>query len=181
MGTLASDSAAIAATGGPIENSSPPRACAENNSSSPILMPSVPSTAVPSPTTAFVIGHALGVAVSSAALAPNSGLAPVPTLPLSSETPRIEPSERHAHLDDTAHMFSVYALNDSAGSPSALSTSLRLDLSELMALGHSPTRQRLSDEEVAELPRVRFETPELQRCSICLEAFKHGMLLTTPQ
>merc|ERR1711924_20927 len=93
------------------------------------------------------------------------------------ETPRIEPPERHAHLDDTAHTFSVYALNDSAGSPSVLSNSLRLDISELMALGQSPTRQRLSDDEVAEFPRVRFETPELQKCSICLEAFRHGMLL----
>jgi len=90
----------------------------------------------------------------------------------------VEPGERMTSFDDTARTSSVYALNDSGGSRSAFSDSLQLDFNQLIALGRSPTRQRLSDEEARELPRVRFEAPEMQSCSICLEAFRHGMLLT---
>eukprot|EP00747_Dinoflagellata_sp_TGD_P167743 gnl/TRDRNA2_/TRDRNA2_192760_c0_seq1.p1 gnl/TRDRNA2_/TRDRNA2_192760_c0~~gnl/TRDRNA2_/TRDRNA2_192760_c0_seq1.p1 ORF type:complete len:351 (-),score=40.32 gnl/TRDRNA2_/TRDRNA2_192760_c0_seq1:41-1093(-) len=82
-------------------------------------------------------------------------------------------------LDDTAGTSSVYALNDSSGSHTPLfSDSLQLDFRQLVALGQKPTRQCLSAEEARTLPRVRFDAAEKQRCSICLESFKHGMLLT---
>merc|ERR1719401_1097049 len=52
----------------------------------------------------------------------------------------------------------------------------------LYALGESEDRSsehaQLSSEEARGLPRVRFEAPERLSCSICLEFFRHGMLLT---
>jgi hypothetical protein len=36
----------------------------------------------------------------------------------------------------------------------------------------------LSDEEIRALPKVRFESAEQQHCSICLEAYQEGELLT---
>lgn len=80
-------------------------------------------------------------------------------------------------LDGTTRTSSVYALNDSGGN-TVFSDTLQLDFEQLAALGRAPTRQRLSDDEARALPRVRFEAPELQSCSICLETFRHGMLLT---
>jgi len=38
--------------------------------------------------------------------------------------------------------------------------------------------QRLSDEEIRALPKVRFEQEELHQCSICLENYQQGELLT---
>mmetsp|Transcript_108732 Transcript_108732/g.313960 ORF Transcript_108732/g.313960 Transcript_108732/m.313960 type:complete len:365 (+) Transcript_108732:105-1199(+) len=54
----------------------------------------------------------------------------------------------------------------------------RLDLERLLALSAQAERMRLSSDEARGLPKVRFEAPELQKCSICLEFFGHGMLLT---
>lgn len=84
----------------------------------------------------------------------------------------------NASLGDTARTSSVYALHDSGGSHTVFSDSLQLDFDQLIALGRAPTRHRLSDDEARALPRVRFEARDMQSCSICLEVFRHGMLLT---
>jgi len=91
------------------------------------------------------------------------------------------PSEREHNLDDADFTVSFHALNDSVASPSVLIRSLQLDLSELVTLGQSPTRKHLSDEQVRDLPSVRFDEPDMQSCSVCLEAFRQGMLLTRLQ
>lgn len=39
--------------------------------------------------------------------------------------------------------------------------------------------QRLSDDEIRALPKVRFEDEEKQHCAICLDAYQEGELLTT--
>lgn len=85
--------------------------------------------------------------------------------------------EAEDDLEGTTRTSSVYALNDSGGN-TVFSDTLQLDFEQLAALGRAPTRQRLSDDEARALPRVRFDAPELQSCSICLETFRHGMLLT---
>jgi len=48
----------------------------------------------------------------------------------------------------------------------------------VLQLGAVMTGHRLSDEEIRALPKVRFEAKEQQHCSICLEAYKQGQLLT---
>mmetsp|Transcript_14298 Transcript_14298/g.39482 ORF Transcript_14298/g.39482 Transcript_14298/m.39482 type:complete len:334 (+) Transcript_14298:52-1053(+) len=86
--------------------------------------------------------------------------------------------DRSISLDETSHTSSVYALNETGESHTIFNEAAQLDFTQLIALGRAPTRQQLSDDEVRALPRVRFEAPEMQRCSICLETFRHGMLLT---
>lgn len=82
-------------------------------------------------------------------------------------------------LVDTARTLSVYALNESAESHTILGDSLQLDFQQLIALGRSPRQMHsLSNDEARALPRVRFEAPDMQSCSICLENFTHGILLT---
>jgi hypothetical protein len=73
---------------------------------------------------------------------------------------------------------SIYAVNESSDSQAALEDAFQLDFHELVALGHGPGRLRLSHEEAEALPRMYFDTPELQVCSICQEDFRRGMLLT---
>lgn len=51
------------------------------------------------------------------------------------------------------------------------------DMAELVALGRRE-RPRLSSNEAMDLPRVRFQAPELQSCSICMDTFRHGALVT---
>lgn len=97
---------------------------------------------------------------------------------LRSDSSALDVDDGGASLGDTARTSSVYALNDSGGSHTVFSDSLQLDFDQLIALGRAPTRHRLSDDEACALPRVRFEAPEMQSCSICLEVFRHGMLLT---
>lgn len=95
--------------------------------------------------------------------------------------PGSDAGERLRALDTSIHdTNSVYALNDSVGSPSGLSAHLGLDFSDLINVaGRTPVKEALlSDDQVRNLPRVCFEDPEMQTCSICLEAFRHGMLLT---
>ena len=48
----------------------------------------------------------------------------------------------------------------------------------VLQMGAVMTGHRLSDEEIRALPRVRFEEAERQHCSICLEAYQQGQLLT---
>lgn len=45
-------------------------------------------------------------------------------------------------------------------------------------LGSILAGQRLSDQEIQELPKARFDNMEEQVCSICLESYKRGELLT---
>jgi len=88
-------------------------------------------------------------------------------------------------LHDSARTSPVYVLDDTASVASPLLNDTLggsllggLNLSDLFVLGRSPERKCLSDEQARSLPRVKFESPEMQTCSICLEAFRHGMLLT---
>lgn len=107
-------------------------------------------------------------------IVPESALIELPSM-----EPAPGPVERgETMLNDTAHTSSVYALNDSLASQIAFGDTLQLDMQQIIALGHAPTRQRLSAEEAQTLPRVRFEAPDMQSCSICLEIFRHAMLLT---
>lgn len=99
-------------------------------------------------------------------------------LPREDSASDVEDGDAGNSLGDTARTSSVYALHDSGGSHTVFSDSLQLDFDQLIALGRAPTRQRLSDDEARALPRVRFEAPDMQSCSICLEVFRHGMLLT---
>lgn len=48
----------------------------------------------------------------------------------------------------------------------------------VLQMGLAMAGSRLSAEEVQALPKIRFNRPEHQQCSICLEAFKAGELLT---
>jgi len=73
---------------------------------------------------------------------------------------------------------SIYAVNESSDSQAVLEDAFHLDFRELVALGQGAGRLRLSNDEAQALPRMRFDTPELQCCSICQEAFRRQMLLT---
>lgn len=112
-------------------------------------------------------------------LAHTVGHSTAPTMYYTASTIRDDGEVFHEveDLNATARTTSVYALNDTAGSR-GLGTSLQLDLDRILQLGRSPTRQRLSDDEIRSLPRVRFEAAEMQSCSICLEVYKPGELLT---
>mmetsp|Transcript_106634 Transcript_106634/g.200923 ORF Transcript_106634/g.200923 Transcript_106634/m.200923 type:complete len:355 (-) Transcript_106634:43-1107(-) len=48
----------------------------------------------------------------------------------------------------------------------------------MVQLGSVANGQRLSDEEMEALPKIRFESVEQQSCAICLEAYSQGELLT---
>lgn len=56
--------------------------------------------------------------------------------------------------------------------------SLTRSIQRVLQLGTVLTGQRLSDEEIHALPKVRFESAEEQQCPICLEAYQEGELLT---
>jgi len=87
-----------------------------------------------------------------------------------------------ARENNTVHVPPIPALNRSAESHDLSAVSLidefQLDLDQLMSDNMSSARQHLSDDEVQALPHVRFDRAELQSCSICLERFNHGMLLS---
>lgn len=61
---------------------------------------------------------------------------------------------------------------------SLLDDSLTRSVRRVLQLGTVLTGQRLSDEEIRALPKVRFESAEQQQCSICLEGYQEGELLT---
>lgn len=63
---------------------------------------------------------------------------------------------------------------DSVGLDESLARSVR----RVLQLGTVLTGQRLSDDEITNLPKVRFENAEQQHCAICLEAYQKGELLT---
>jgi len=52
------------------------------------------------------------------------------------------------------------------------------DVRRLQQLSTVLLGERLSEEEISSLPKVRFERAEEQCCSICLEPYKQGELLT---
>lgn len=79
-----------------------------------------------------------------------------------------------AHTAETIQTSSMFAFNSSGGSQVDLGLGgWDADLNQLLA-----QPERLSHAQAYALPKVRFEAPERQRCSICLEHFSHGMLLT---
>jgi len=59
-----------------------------------------------------------------------------------------------------------------------LDESLTRSVRRVLQLGTVLTGQRLSDDEINSLPKVRFEQGEQQNCAICLEAYQRGELLT---
>lgn len=60
----------------------------------------------------------------------------------------------------------------------ALDESLARSVRRVLQIGTVLTGERLSDEEIRELPKVRFQQAEHQNCAICLEAYQRGELLT---
>lgn len=109
------------------------------------------------------------------------------------DTARGSPSSgRSASVPDSARTVLGETLSLEGGLDGGLSTVLhRLALENLslddsltrsvrrvLQLGTVLTGQRLSDEEICALPKVRFEAKEQQNCAICLEAYKEGELLT---
>jgi len=69
-------------------------------------------------------------------------------------------------------------LNRLAAESFALDESLSRSVRRVLQLGTVLTGQRLSDEEIQALPQVRFESSEQQSCTICLEGYNSGELLT---
>ncbi|CAE8584460.1 unnamed protein product, partial [Polarella glacialis] len=60
----------------------------------------------------------------------------------------------------------------------SMDESLARSMRRIIQLGTVLTGQRLSEDEIQALPKVRFQDAEHQRCSVCLEAYKLGELLT---
>eukprot|EP00927_Polykrikos_kofoidii_P009506 TRINITY_DN13962_c0_g1_i1.p1 TRINITY_DN13962_c0_g1~~TRINITY_DN13962_c0_g1_i1.p1 ORF type:complete len:118 (+),score=8.67 TRINITY_DN13962_c0_g1_i1:86-439(+) len=48
----------------------------------------------------------------------------------------------------------------------------------MLALDFEASGQRLSPEEIDALPKVRFDGPKHQMCSVCLDAYRDAELLT---
>lgn len=140
----------------------------------------------PSVATFGGVGSAAAAAV--AALVPGV-LAPVVAASMARVQPALPPPWRSVGIDvasmpmseESNNTASVLALNETDIQSSRpefdLDDSLRIDLGELFSLGRSGPPQ-LSSDEAQGLPKVRFEAPERQSCSICLEVFRKGMLLT---
>lgn len=61
---------------------------------------------------------------------------------------------------------------------SAFDESLVRTARRLLQLGAVLAGQRLSDDEIHALPKVRFDSAEEQACAICLEPYNQGELLT---
>lgn len=59
-----------------------------------------------------------------------------------------------------------------------LDESLARSIRRVLQMGAVLAGARLADEEIRGLPKVRFEQADEQQCSICLEYFKSGELLT---
>jgi len=60
-----------------------------------------------------------------------------------------------------------------------LDESLTRSVRRVLQLGTLLAGERLSDEEIRALPKVRFESTEQQHCAICLEAYQDGELVTS--
>jgi len=61
----------------------------------------------------------------------------------------------------------------------SLDESLTRSVQRVLQLGTVLTGQRLSDDEICALPKVRFDQAEQQNCAICLEAYQQGEFLTS--
>lgn len=59
-----------------------------------------------------------------------------------------------------------------------LDESLTRSVRRVLQLGTVLAGQRLADDEIRDLPKVRFDQQEEQSCSICLEPYQQGELLT---
>lgn len=59
----------------------------------------------------------------------------------------------------------------------SLDDTLMRSVRRVLQLGTVLTGQRLSDEEIHALPKVRFNQAEQQSCAICLEGYQQGELL----
>lgn len=59
-----------------------------------------------------------------------------------------------------------------------LDESLAQSARRMVQLGAVASGQRLSDEEIAALPKIRFDKVEEQTCSVCLETYQQGEMLT---
>jgi len=77
-------------------------------------------------------------------------------------------------LDQTGILMNL--LNNATNFDESLARSVRrvLQMGTVLTEG----RAGLSDEEISALPKVRFNQAEEQQCSICLEQFQCGELLT---
>mmetsp|Transcript_85125 Transcript_85125/g.274075 ORF Transcript_85125/g.274075 Transcript_85125/m.274075 type:complete len:443 (+) Transcript_85125:174-1502(+) len=138
------------------------------------------------PSVATFGGAGSAAAAAVAALAPGV-LAPVVAASMARVQPALPPPWRSVGIDvasmamseESNNTASVLALNetDIQSSRPEFDDSLRIDLGDLFSLGRSGPPQ-LSSDEAQGLPKVRFEAPERQSCSICLEVFRKGMLLT---
>jgi len=62
--------------------------------------------------------------------------------------------------------------------PAALNESLARSLSRLAQILTTLSGERLTDEQIRALPKVRFEDTREQTCAICLETYNFGDLLT---
>eukprot|EP00746_Dinoflagellata_sp_MGD_P024548 gnl/MRDRNA2_/MRDRNA2_157620_c0_seq1.p1 gnl/MRDRNA2_/MRDRNA2_157620_c0~~gnl/MRDRNA2_/MRDRNA2_157620_c0_seq1.p1 ORF type:complete len:415 (-),score=74.19 gnl/MRDRNA2_/MRDRNA2_157620_c0_seq1:217-1296(-) len=103
---------------------------------------------------------------------------------VSVETARDEVASDTTGLEDTTSVWGglgdtmqAWGLNRSTESQ-ALAASLELSIQRILQLGMILTGQRLSDREIQALPKVRFEEKEQQQCTICLEGFQKGEMLT---
>lgn len=62
---------------------------------------------------------------------------------------------------------------------STLEESAVASVRRVLQLGAVLTGHKLSDEEIRDLPKVRFDAEEQQHCAICLESYQVGELLTS--
>lgn len=60
----------------------------------------------------------------------------------------------------------------------SIDDSLARSVQRVIQLGTVLAGERLTDEEIRALPKVRFQSAEQQSCPICLEAYSQGELLT---
>jgi len=116
----------------------------------------------------------LGDTIQSATSTARSGSAAL-SLQQSARTVRSDSLDLEGGLDAGAiNMLQQLALENLS-----LDESLARSMRRVLQLGTVLTGQRLSDNEICALPKVRFDQAEQQNCPICLEAFQRGALLTS--
>merc|ERR1739848_328428 len=65
-----------------------------------------------------------------------------------------------------------------AGSGNDMDEGLARAVRQVLQMGAVLAGARLADDEIRALPKVRFDQADEQNCSICLESFRSGELLT---
>lgn len=88
---------------------------------------------------------------------------------------RRPPPDGEVDATVTAHVHEMLRLLSGDGD---LDENLVQSARRMVQLGAVASGQRLSDEDIAALPKVSFEQAEHQTCSICLESYQHGEMLT---